>query len=111
MSRTLGINSGAYIWFLITLKLHFPFSRTKVRRLQKGQFFDLNINKKGEYLMWPFGKNKNAQRGWSITFIILGLLIMVVKPLSAIINNIGLNSFITGLIIAFVGFFYFMDIQ
>ena len=47
----------------------------------------------------------------SIFFIILGLLIMIVKPLSEIISKLGLNSFITGLIVAFVGFFYFMDIQ
>ncbi len=60
--------------------------------------------------MFPF-KNRNSQRGWSIFFIILGLLIMIVKPLSNIINNFGLNSFITGLIITFFGFFYFMDVQ
>mgnify|MGYP001563500984 FL=1 len=60
--------------------------------------------------MWPF-KNKNIQRGVSIFFIILGILIMIINPLSNIINDIGLNAFITGLIIAFAGFFYFMDIQ
>lgn len=60
--------------------------------------------------MFPF-KNKNTQRGWSIFFIILGVLIMIVKPLSNLINNLELNAFITGLIISFVGFFYFMDIQ
>lgn len=61
-------------------------------------------------MLFPF-KTKNTQRGVSIFFIILGLLIMIVKPLSEIVNNFGLNSFITGLIIAFAGFFYFMDIQ
>lgn len=60
--------------------------------------------------MWPF-TNKDAQRGWSIFFIILGLLIMIVKPLASLVDSIGLNSFVTGLIIAFAGFFYFMDIQ
>lgn len=60
--------------------------------------------------MFPF-KKKNTQRGFSIIFIILGLLIMIVKPLSEIVSNFGLNSFITGLIIAFMGFFYFMDVQ
>jgi NADH:ubiquinone oxidoreductase subunit 3 (subunit A) len=60
--------------------------------------------------MWPF-KNKNIQRGVSIFLIIIGILIMIITPLSNIINNLGLNAFITGLIIAFVGFFYFMDIQ
>ena len=60
--------------------------------------------------MWPF-KNNNTQRGWSIFFIILGVLIMIIKPLSNIVDNFGLNAFVTGLIIAFVGFFYFMDIQ
>jgi len=60
--------------------------------------------------MWPF-KNKNTQRGLSIFFIILGILIMIIEPLSNILNNLGLNSFVTGLIIAFVGFFYFMDVQ
>lgn len=60
--------------------------------------------------MWPF-KNKNIQRGLSVFFIILGLLIMIVKPFSVIISNLGLNAFITGLIIAFAGFFYFMDVQ
>ena len=61
--------------------------------------------------MFPFKKNKNMQRGFSIFFIIFGLLIMIAKPLSNIVNNLGLNSFITGLIIAFLGFFYLMDIQ
>lgn len=61
-------------------------------------------------MLFPFEK-KNTQRGWSIFFIILGLLIMIIKSLSNIINNIGLNPFITGLLIAFAGFFYFMDIQ
>jgi len=60
--------------------------------------------------MLPF-RNKNTQRGWSIFFIILGILIMIVKPLANIFNSLGLNSFITGLLIAFAGFFYFMDIQ
>jgi len=60
--------------------------------------------------MWPF-KNKNTQRGWSIVLIILGILIMIVRPLSNLISSLGLNSFITGLIIAFAGFFYFMDVQ
>lgn len=66
--------------------------------------------KKLKDTMWPF-KNRNVQRGWAIFFIILGLLIMVVKPLANIVSTIGLNSFVTGLIIAFAGFFYFMDIQ
>lgn len=61
-------------------------------------------------MMWPF-KNRNTQRGWSIFFIILGLLILIIKPLSNTVGSLGLNSFITGLIIAFVGFFYFMDVQ
>lgn len=60
--------------------------------------------------MWPF-KEKKTQRGLSIFFIILGLLIMIVKPLANVVNNIGLDSFVTGLIIAFAGFFYFMDVQ
>ena len=60
--------------------------------------------------MWPF-KKKNAQRGVSIAFIIVGLLIMIVKPLSDLVGKVGLNSFITGLMITFAGFFYFMDVQ
>ena len=60
--------------------------------------------------MWPF-KNKNTQRAVSVLFIILGILIMIVKFLSDLINTLGLNSFITGLVIAFAGFFYFMDVQ
>ena len=61
-------------------------------------------------MLFPF-KSKGVQRIWSIIFIIVGLLIMIIKPLSNIINNIGLNSFITGLMITFAGFFYFMDVQ
>ncbi len=60
--------------------------------------------------MFPF-KNKNTQRVWSIVFVIVGVLIMIIKPVSGIVEKIGLNAFITGLILAFVGFFYFMDIQ
>lgn len=60
--------------------------------------------------MWPF-RNKNTQRGWSIFSIVLGILIMIVEPLNNIVDKIGLNSFVTGLIIAFAGFFYFMDVQ
>ena len=60
--------------------------------------------------MWPF-KNKNIQRALSIFFIIIGLLIIIIKPLSEILSNFGLNAFITGLIITFAGFFYFMDVQ
>ena len=70
----------------------------------------IHSNKKRVKTMWPF-RNKSTQRGWSIFVIILGLLIMIVKPISNIIDNLKLNPFITGLIIAFVGFFYFMDIQ
>lgn len=61
-------------------------------------------------MLFPF-KKKDTQRAWSIIFIIVGLLIMIIKSLSNVINSIGLNSFITGLIIAFAGFFYFIDIQ
>ena len=61
-------------------------------------------------MLFPF-KNKNYQRAWSVFFIILGILIMIVKPLSNFIENLGLNAFVIGLILAFVGFFYFMDVQ
>ncbi len=73
---------------------------------------NISYSKKKEVkkVLFPF-KNKNSQRVWSIIFIIIGLLIMIIKPLSNIIDSIGLNSFITGLIITFAGFFYFMDIQ
>jgi hypothetical protein len=60
--------------------------------------------------MFPF-KKESTQRGSSVFFIILGILIMVVRPLSNIIDSLGLNSFIVGLLITFAGFFYFMDIQ
>ncbi|MBS3079906.1 hypothetical protein J4221_00380 [Candidatus Pacearchaeota archaeon] len=60
--------------------------------------------------MFPF-RNPNIQRAWSIVFIILGVLIMIAKPLYSLIESIGLNAFVTGLILAFVGFFYFMDVQ
>ena len=76
----------------------------------KAENHSINNKKQGEKVLFPF-KKKDAQRSWSIILIILGLLIMIIKPLSSIIDNIGLNSFITGLIIAFAGFFYFMDIQ
>jgi len=69
-----------------------------------------NNKKECEKVLFPF-REKNTQRGWSIFLIILGLLIMIVKPISNIINSLGLNSFITGLLIAFAGFFYFMDLQ
>jgi len=61
-------------------------------------------------IMFPF-RNPNTQRVLSIIFIIFGVLIMISKPLSNLIDSIGLNAFVTGLILAFVGFFYFMDIQ
>jgi len=73
---------------------------------------NLNGDSKKEFekVLFPF-KKKDSQRLWSIVFIIMGLLMMIIKPLSNIIDNIGVNSFITGLIITFAGFFYFMDIQ
>jgi hypothetical protein len=61
-------------------------------------------------VIWPF-KNKNNQRIWSVLFIVIGLLIMLVTPLSKLISTLGINSFILGLIITFAGFFYFMDVQ
>ena len=61
-------------------------------------------------MLFPF-KKRSTQRVWSIVFVIVGLLILIIKPLSSIIDGIGFNSFITGLILAFAGFFYFMDIQ
>ena len=61
-------------------------------------------------LLFPF-KKVNTQRGLSVFFIILSILIMIVKPLSNIVDSFGLNSFITGLLITFAGFFYFIDIQ
>ena len=76
----------------------------------KAENLNENNKKESKKVLFPF-KNKNTQRGWSIFLIILGLLIMIIKPLSNIVGNFGLNSFITGLLIAFAGFFYFMDIQ
>ena len=76
----------------------------------KAENLNENNKEEGEKVLFPF-KKKNTQRGWSIFLIILGLLIMIVKSISEIINNLGLNSFITGLLMAFAGFFYFMDIQ
>lgn len=60
--------------------------------------------------MWPF-KRKDTQKLLSVIFIIMGLLLMTVKPISEAVDSIGLNSFIIGMIIAFVGLFYFMDVQ
>jgi len=45
-NHTLKCMACTPYWFLNTLKLHFPFSRTKVGRLQKEQFFGLKNNKK-----------------------------------------------------------------
>ncbi len=70
----------------------------------------LNIEIYRKINMFPF-KNKNNQIIWSIFFIVLGVLIMIIKPLSNFVDSLGLNAFITGLIIAFIGFFYFMDVQ
>ena len=57
-----------------------------------------------EKVLFPF-KNKNTQRVLSIILIIIGLLIMIVKPLSNRIDSVGLDSYLIGLIISFVGFF------
>ena len=61
-------------------------------------------------MLFPFRKER-TQRAWSVFFIVLGVLIMIVGPLSRFIQNLGLNAFVIGLILAFVGFFYFMDVQ
>ena len=60
-------------------------------------------------MTFPF-KNKNMQRGWAIFLVIVGMLIMIVKSISNFVDNLGINAFITGLIIAFLGFFYLIDL-
>jgi hypothetical protein len=50
--------------------------------------------------------NKKVKKVWSIIAMILGIILMVFK-----IDVEGINLFVIGLILAFIGFLVFLDSQ
>lgn len=62
------------------------------------------MNKTKLIIMWPFKKDK-TQKGISILFLIIGLILIFIPT-----NNIP-NSFIVGIILAVVGAIYLIDLQ
>ena len=61
-------------------------------------------------VLFPFKKEK-TQRLLSVIFIITGILMMITRPITTIVDGIGINSFLTGLILSFLGFFYLIEAQ
>ena len=61
-------------------------------------------------VLFPFNNNR-VQRIWSMIFILTGLLMIIVKPITMMVEAIRLNSFITGVILSFLGFFYLIEAQ
>jgi len=59
-------------------------------------------------MLFPF-KKKQTQKLVSVIGIILGILLMI-STKTVTIWTLTINSFITGAIIAFLGFFYLIDI-
>ena len=62
-------------------------------------------------VLWPFHK-KRIQRLTSVITIIIGIMLMITTPAGfKLYAGITISGFVIGLIIAFVGFLYFMDVQ
>jgi len=59
--------------------------------------------------MFPF-KKKKSQLVFSVVFLIVGILIMI-APTTWKIGSYNINSFIVGILLAFIGAFYLMDSQ
>ena len=58
----------------------------------------------------PF-KNEQMQRLCSVLVLILGVLLMIAENIRVIhLAGIAINMFVVGVIVAFIGFFYFMDV-
>lgn len=61
-------------------------------------------------VMYPFNRRR-TQRNTSILFMIVGALLMISTPIIRISNSITLSGFIAGLLVFFLGFLYFLDVQ
>jgi len=60
--------------------------------------------------MFPFNNKRNQTFG-SLIFILTGLLMIIIKPVTNIIESIKLDSFFTGIILLFLGLFYLIEAQ
>jgi len=71
----------------------------------------LVIKEEGEMTLFPFEKKK-TQKSFSVIAIIIGIFLMVSSPTGMVFNiGVTVSGFILGLLIAFTGFFYLMDVQ
>lgn len=60
-------------------------------------------------VLTPF-KNERIQRMTSMFILILGVLLMITENIRTIeVAGITVNMFVVGMLVAFVGFLYFMD--
>ena len=76
----------------------------------KAENLNWSSKKEGEKLLFPF-RRKNSQKLGSIIAMIIGVLLMVSTPIIRLSNSFTLSGFVAGVIIALIGFVYFLDVQ
>lgn len=76
--------------------------------LKEGKLSEDN-KKEGEKVLFPF-KKKDSQKISSVIALIVGVLMMI-SPTTLPIGFYKINTFILGIILAFLGFIYLLDIQ
>ena len=72
---------------------------------------DNSFNTKKEYdnLLFPF-KHRASQKVISIIAMIIGILLMITTPIFRLGTNLTISGFVVGVIVALMGFVYFLDI-
>lgn len=66
--------------------------------------------KEGEMTLKPFRRKKN-QKLASIIAMVVGGVLMVLTPVFKISESVSISGFVIGVIIALIGFVYFLDVQ
>lgn len=82
----------------------------KNTKILKKENLSYSNKKEDEMVLFPFSK-KNTQKLVSIIAMIIGVLLMVSTPIIKLSNSLTLSGFVAGVIIALLGFVYFMDVQ
>ena len=61
-------------------------------------------------MLFPF-RNRQSQKVISIIAMVIGFLLMITTPIFRLGTNLTISGFIVGVIIALIGFVYFLDVK
>ncbi|MBS3108627.1 hypothetical protein J4409_02025 [Candidatus Woesearchaeota archaeon] len=69
-----------------------------------------NTKRECDNLLYPF-RHMASQKVTSIIAMIIGVLLMITTPIFRLGTNLTISGFVVGVIVALIGFLYFLDVK